>query len=343
MDVRVGLESVVSVLPEKVLTAKDQSYLEPVIPGRVRGKFKFPKEVRRLRENDAAEILAEQAAKKALDHAGLKPSDIDFILSNNFGGKFVLPMLSSSIQHQLGMSQETPAVDVANGNASFVDSCEIAWNLVLSDRYQRVLVVNVSATETKGSLCRVDLTDPMSASMGDGASAAIVSSQNLKCEFLSYYDRTFSETYDHHAAVLRTPANQGLKGATDQPSTAVYMSCEPQFFGWWERYAERFGIDGINGALKKANLNLSELDIVISDQPLEWLITQWIDGAEKAGLRKDKWKHTWDQYGDLSSATIPVNLAELWAKRELKKNSVIAWLAFGAGGHAPTMVIKWLV
>ena len=122
MNVRVGLETVVSVLPEKVITAKDQSYLEPVIPEQMRNKFTFPREVRRLTENDAAELLAEQAVKKALDHAGIKVSDIDFILSSNFGGKFVLPMLSSCIQHQLGMCQETPAVDVANANASFIDS-----------------------------------------------------------------------------------------------------------------------------------------------------------------------------------------------------------------------------
>jgi 3-oxoacyl-[acyl-carrier-protein] synthase-3 len=117
----------------------------------------------------------------------------------------------------------------------------------------------------------------------------------------------------------------------------------PEFFQWWMRVGERFGIDGFNGALEKAGLSLSDLDTVLFHQPVDMLYDMWMDGAEKAGLSKDKWKHTWHKYGNLAAAVIPVNLAEFWQKGELRKNSIMALITIGSGGHAPTMIIRWLV
>ena len=340
---KVGLETVVSDFAGTVMKDTDYSYLDPVIPEGLRGIFRLPKETRRFKNDDAAEILAEMVARKALDRAGLKPSDIDYIIASNSGGKYTVPMVGCYIHWKLGFAVETPVLNVSNACASFVDACDVAWNLILAGKHKRILVVTVSAWETKGGQVRVDLTDPMSAAMGDGAGAAIVSSQNLKCEFLSYYNRTFSEVYDLCAGDVRPPAHPEMKQAADQPPISNYMYGTPQFFEWWQRMGERFGIDGINGALKMANLTLADLDMVIFHQPADMLYDVWIEGAAKAGLSSNKWKHTWNKYGNLSNAVIPVNLAEFWGKGKLKKDSIIALITVGAGGHAPTMIIKWLV
>jgi 3-oxoacyl-[acyl-carrier-protein] synthase-3 len=112
---------------------------------------------------------------------------------------------------------------------------------------------------------------------------------------------------------------------------------------WWLQQGEQFAIDGIHGALQKANLNISKLDMVVSNEPVGFVFKTWMDGAEKAGLSRDKWKDTWHRYGNLASATIPVNLAEFWQRGELKKDSIIALLSIGMGGNAPAMLIRWLV
>jgi len=340
---KVGLETVVSEFEGKVIKDTDYSYLDPVIPEELRGIFKLPKESMRFKNDDAAEILAEKVARKALDRARLGPADVDYIIANNCGGKYCVPMVGTYVHWKLGFGVETPILHVSNACASFVDACNIAWNLILAGKYERILVVTVSAWETKGGQVRADLTDPMSAAMGDGAGAAIVSSQNLKCEFLSYYNRTFGELYDLSGGDLRPPAHPEMKQAADQPPVSNYMYGTQAFFEWWQRVGERFGIDGISGALKKANRTLSDLDMVIFHQPADMLYDMWIAGAAKAGLSEDKWKHTWDKYGNVSNAVVPVNLAEFWEKGELKKDSIIALLTIGAGGHAPTMIIRWVV
>ncbi len=342
MSTKVGLEMMVSYFDGRIVTAKDQAYLEPVIPPALKGVMKFPDQLYRLDNKDAAEILSERVAKKCLEKAELKPSDIDLIIANNCGGSMAVPMVGGYVHWKLGFSQRVPVYNLQSACASFVDGCEIAWNLVLSGKYKRILLVMVSAWETLGSAGRVDYTDPQSAVMGDGAGAAIVSSQNLKCEFISHYNTTYSEVYELCGASLRQPANPGLPGAPEQPPTSIYMFGTPEFFAWWMRVGPNFGIDNIRGALENAHLSLESLDTVIFHQPADLLYDMWMDGAEKQGLPKSKWKHTWHKYGNLANAVVPVNLAEFWGRGELKKNETMAWITIGAGGHAPTMIVKWI-
>jgi 3-oxoacyl-[acyl-carrier-protein] synthase III len=252
-------------------------------------------------------------------------------------------MVGCYIHHKLGFPKETPVLNIQNACASFVDACENAWNLVLAGKYKRILVVTVQVIDTSGGHGRADLTDPFQAILGDGAGAAIVSSENLKCEFLSYYNRTFGEVYDWSALNIRAPLNPGLKGAPDQPPISNYFYSTPEFFNWWLREGPQFGIDGMSGALKKANLSLDDIDIVIFHQPVDMIYDMWIDGAEKAGLSRGKWKHTWEKYGNLGNSVIPANLAEFWQNGDLKRGMIMVWITIGAGAHAPTMIARWLV
>jgi 3-oxoacyl-[acyl-carrier-protein] synthase III len=342
MVIAVGLETVVSHFEGDIVTAKDQAYLEPMIPPPLVGKMRFPDEIRRFRNNDATEILAEKISRKCLDKAGLQPSDIDFIISNNVGGKYAMPMVGGYIHWKLGFPVTVPVLNIGNACASFVDGCVVAWNMILGGNYKRILVVTTAAWETSGGACRVDYTDPQNAVMGDGAGAAIVSTQNLKCEFLSHHNSTYGEAYDMCGADVRSPAHPGLPGAPPQPDVSIYMYGTPAFFDWWMRIGPRFGIDNIMPALAKAGLKLEDLDTVLFHQPADLLYDMWIEGAEKEGLPRNKWKHTWHKYGNLANAVIPVNLAEFWERGELKKGDIMAWITIGAGGHAPTMIAKWL-
>jgi 3-oxoacyl-[acyl-carrier-protein] synthase-3 len=342
MSIRIGLEAVASEIIGDVVTAKEQAYLLPNIPDFLKDTFHFPRRIIRFRNEDAAEILAENVSRKVLDQAGLKPTDIDYIIANNCGGKYCAPMVGSYIHWKLGFPVEVPVLNISNACASFVDACEVASNFISAGKYQRILVVTVSAWNTIGGQTRTDLSDPQAAMMGDGAGAAIVSSRNLKCEFLSYYNRTWPETYDMCGSKPKAPACPDLPGAPPQPAFTNYMFGTPDFFMWWQRVGERFGIDGIRGALTKAKLALEDLDVVIFHQPADLLYDVWMWGAEKEGLSKDKWIHTWDKYGNLSNAVVPVNLAEFWQEGRFRKGMIQAWITIGAGGHAPTMIVRWL-
>jgi len=339
---KIGLETVVKELPDKIVKDVDYNYLIPVIPKEMQKIFRFPKEKRRMENEDAAEILAANVAKKALDKAGLKPSDIDYIIASNTGGKYTLPMVGCYIHHKVGFERETPVLNIQNCCSSFVDGCWIAQNLIMGGLYKRILVVTVSAWETSGGAGRIDKTDFTGSLMGDGAGAGIVSTQNLKCEFVSYYNRTFGEIYDTVAEKIMGPKYPEMEEAKLQPPISNFLFTTKEFLEWWQQNWDSFGIDSINGSLRNAKMKLSDIDTVIFHQPFDMLYDHWIEGAAKAGLSKDKWIHTWDKYGNLSNSVIPVNLAEFWEEGKLKKNSIIVLLTLGAGFHMPTMIVRWL-
>jgi 3-oxoacyl-[acyl-carrier-protein] synthase III len=342
MSMKIGLEAIAMDMQGDVVTPKDQEYLLPTLPEFLRSTFHFPDTIRRFRNEDAAEILAENVSRKVLDKAGLKPSDIDYIIANNCGGKYTVPMVGGYVHWKLGFPVEVPVLNISNACASFVDGCEVAWNLVKAGKYKRILVVMVAAWETIGGQCRTDLSNAQFALMGDGAGAAIVSSQNLQCEFLSTFNRTWPETYDMCGGKPKAPDFPDLPGAPPQPAFTNYGYGTPEFFMWWQKVGERFGIDGILGGLKNADLELKDLDAVIFHQPADMLYDIWIWGAEKEGLPKEKWIHTWNKYGNMSNAVIPVNLAEFSEQGKFWPGMVQAWITIGAGGHTPTMIVKWL-
>lgn len=342
MKESVGLETVVSVFPEAIVRAEDQTYLQPVIPESLRGRFRFPRQLRRLKDDLAFEILVERAVNKALETAGLQVADIDCIISNNSGGRYNLPAGAAFIHSNFNFDKEIFALNVGNTDASFIDACELAADFVRAGKYRRILVAATSAWETPGGQGRADLTDAMSGRMGDGASAAIVSTENLKCEFLAHDARALSEVYDWRFAMLRAPANPGLAGAGEQPAFANFLTTRPEYFDWWRRKGRNLAVDNFRRTLGKAGLELGELDMIIHHQPLDGLDDAWIDGAEEAGISRSRWKNTWDQYGDLMSASIPAGIAEFWARGELEKGAIVGLIAIGTGGFSSTMVVKWL-
>jgi len=341
---KVGLETVVSYFPETVMKREDFSYLDPVIPKGMERIFRGPDEFRRLRDSNAVEIMGEKVAEKALKCAGLKPSDVDFIIAGNLGGKYVIPMVGTWVHHQLGFLQETPVLNTQNCCAGFVDACNVAWNLIRGGEYKRVLVVMVTAWDTRGGGLATDQTTPMGKLFGDGAGAAVVSSQNLKCEFLSYDNRTFGELYHHMASELRPPEHpELLPEYANQVRMGSYLWADQWFVEWQQRDGKGFAIEGIKTALKKANLSLQDLNLVIIHQAQDVIHEPWIEGGDEEGVSREKWKETWNKYGNIGNVDIAANLVELYEEGQIPKDSIIALFPPGGGGHTPCMIIKWLV
>lgn len=335
---KVGFETVVAYFPETVMTRSDFSYLAPVIPEELRVAFRGPDEVRRLKDKDAVEILGEGVTREALDRAGLRTSDIDYIIAQNMGGKHSLPMVGTYIHHKLGFPEDTPVLNIQE---SFIDACHVAWNLILAGEFKRVLSVAVAAVDTGG--WGLDPTDPISKNFGDGAGAVIVSSQNLKCELLSYANRTLGEMYGHLFFDLRPPLHPELQQEGGQKTIGNYLSATPEFFQWQMEHGEGMARDSVKKALAKANLILSDLDMIIDHQADDILHERWIKGLVEAGVSRDKWKQNWNKYGDLGPANVPAILSELWQQGQISKGSILALFEPGLGGVLPCIITRWLV
>jgi 3-oxoacyl-[acyl-carrier-protein] synthase III len=342
---QVGLESVVSYMPETVMTRAERSYLDSVIPEEHLPMFRGPEEVRRLNDENAVEIMAEAVNRKALEKAKLVPSDIDFIISGNIGGKKLFPMVGSYIHEKVGFKKDTPVVNIQNFCASFVDGVYLAWNLVLSGQHKRVLVSAVTSVgpEPAKTGWGVDQTSPAGKFCGDGAGAAIVSSENLKCEFLSYANRTLGEIYDHMRMEYMPVMNPHLKETAGVRTDAgIFLTMDEWAMGWGMGLGKTVMMPTIEEALRKAGLTLSDLDMVILHHPMDIFHEAWIKDGIESGIGAEKWKLAYDKIGNCGNVDVAYKLSELSEQGRIPKDSIIALYPPGLGGHTPCMIIRWL-
>lgn len=339
----VGLETIVSCLPETVVKGEDLAYLDAGMSPEERAIFQRPAQLRRLKGEDAVEKIAEQVAQKALDSAGLRPADIDFIIASNIGGKFQAPYVGTWIHHRLGFDPQTPVLNVFNACASFLDGLNTAWHLIRAGEYRRVLVVMVTAWDIKGEGL-VDPTSPLAGIFGDGAGAAVVSARNLKCEFLSYFSRTWGELYDHIAVRLGPVMHPELLEAAGTRAThgAYLRVSRYAAVDWLEETGRRFAVEGVEKAARKAGLGIEDIDMVIFHQGPNGAVRHWIDGGVERGMRREQFRHTYDRYGNVGNIDIGLTLVELWEANEIRKGAHIALLGMAGGGHAPTLILRWL-
>jgi 3-oxoacyl-[acyl-carrier-protein] synthase-3 len=333
----VGLETVVSYFPEETTQRSNFDYLAPITPDDMKG----PDETRRLHDACAAEIMAEMVAKRALKSSGLAPSDINLLVTQNIGGRYIMPGLGTFLHDALGLPEKVPAWNLQTSCASFVDGCELGRNMVLAGNYRRVLLVTVTALNTGG--WGVDQSTAFAAAAGDGAGAAIISDRNTRFEILSYSNRTLGEIYNEMKVDFCSTENPELMVGRPASNVVSGLHVTESFFDWAQtRGGKAFARDAIADAMKEARLTLSDLDLIVPHQAHKFMMDIWIEGLEEAGVPADKWRDTWNKYGNIGAVDVAATLPELVENGDIPRDAVIAFFAPGAGGHTPTMIVKYL-
>ncbi|MDP6737027.1 MAG: 3-oxoacyl-[acyl-carrier-protein] synthase III C-terminal domain-containing protein [Nitrospinaceae bacterium] len=333
---KIGIEAIVSFMPDAVVTQEDFSYLKPVMPE----DFPCPEEMRRIKDVDAVEQLAVAVADRALKKAGLTAADCDLIIANQCGGKYVGPMVGTYVHNTLGFSANTPVFNVQNCCSSLVEGLYLAWNLIRSGAHKRALVFAVSAWDADAGW-GVDRTSPVAATMGDGAGAMIVSTENLKGEFLAYSTRTYGDLYEYMVAEFAPSENPELE-PVGRPARTASFRVDPRMFEWFEKNGEDLIRDTMGDALEKAGLGFPDIDFVFPHQCFRAALDVWSEALEKLGVSRDKWVESFDRFGNIGAVDVAPNLEEMDDKEGMPAGSIIAMFVPGGGGHTPTLLCRWL-
>ncbi len=334
---KVGFETIVRYVPEEIVPREHFEYLKPALaklPPFLQEQFSVvPDEIRKYkgRDGDRAELMAIAIAKEALERSGLKPSDIDYIIG-----------AAVSLHKELGFNLDTPMLNVANCCATFLDSCQIAWNLVDSGECKRVLIVASAALAGGPNGGTTDLTMPIAPIFGDGAAAAIVSSQNLKCEFLAYLGETDGRAYRSARGEIRPLENPELADAAGVPDGPGPYFCMDDIS--YIEIASKKGYlrESLERAFRKANLNLSDMDMVICHH-LGDCEASWIQDLVDAGLSPDTFRNLRLKTGNTGHTDLPTDLVEFVEAGLVKKGSIVALWVPGSGISLGCLVLRWLV
>ena len=276
------------------------------------------RERRIAREDQACSDLAFEAAKKALDSAGVDAADLDGIILGTVSGDMVFPATSCLIQDRLGASNAV-AFDVSAACSGFVYAVSIAHSFITCSQMDRVLVVGVDLLSKI-----VDWQDRATCVLfGDGAGAAVME----PCEAGQGILGTYMKSDGALAELLHIPS-----GGTRDPASPetcerrghyIKMKGDGVF-----KHAVRAMEDAIRQVLERTGLSLADVDVMIPHQANARIV----DAVHRRlGIDENKVIVNLDRYGNTSSGTIPIALDEVVREGRVKEGDVVLMVAFGGG------------
>ena len=308
-----------SALPSKVLKNDDLKAFLDTSDEWIRTRTGL-EERRILDTGETVTGLAEKAARRAMENAGVTAKDIDYILCATLAGDYITPGLGCVLQGRL--AADCPAVDVNGACSGFPYALDLADCMFTRGNVKRILLVAAEG------LSRIaDWTDRSTCVLfGDGAGAVVLESgSNL------LYSRV---TAKGNEKFLYAPFPSGnFPGKERGPDPYIHMVGTEVF-----KFAVTTVCDEIKTALKECAIQPEEVDHVFLHQANLRIIDST---QKKLGIPPEKYETNISRVGNLSAASIPVLLDECRQKGKLSSGEILVLAGFGAGFTTGTAILRW--
>ena len=271
-------------------------------------------ERRHVAEGQRLQELATAAGRKALAEAGVDPADVNLVLVATLAADELTPNAAPLVAHDLG-AVNAGAMDVGSACTGFLSALQLASGQVEGGRADNALVIGAEVLSRY-----VDPTDRGTAALfSDGAGAVVVRPATgggrigeiiLRCDGSGAASITASD----RERIIRMQGHDTFKAAVQRMSEASVEA------------VERGGID------------LADIDLFVYHQANARILTAV---GERLGLDGERVVNCIDRYGNTSSATLPIALADARERGMLEPGMNVLLAAFGAGFTWGAGVIEW--
>ena len=274
-------------------------------------------------------LLAEKAASRALDCAGMGPSDIDVILVSTTSPDMLFPSTACLLQQRLGLKRAA-AFDLGASCTGFLYGLSMADSFIRSGQFNRCLVV---ASEVKSRYLNV--SDPgTSILFGDGAGAAVVvRGEGGGTGIIKI--RLFSD--GQFADLVKIPA-----GGSRLPTSPDTLSKNLHTLQLRGKAIFRLAVKRLSTTIREVceeeHIPVDDISQFIFHQANGRLLNQL---AVRLGIGKERLFSIIGQYGNTSSASLPIALDCANRQGCLKTGEAILLGTFGGGLTWGTALIRW--
>ncbi len=300
------------------------------------------------RHNETTATMGIEAAKTAIERAGITPQDVDFIVFATLSPDYYFPGCGVLVQREMKM-KEIGALDVRNQCSGFIYALSIADQFIRTGTYKNILVIG-SEKHSFG----IDMSTRgrnVSVIFGDGAGAVVLQPANDE-------DRGILSTHLHsdgsEAEVLSMPnpgthANHWHKFADYEDADVSEMYVSHAMIEKGQNYPLMDGQavfkkavikfpEVIMEALSANGYSPSDISLLVPHQA-NLRISQYVQ--QKLKLRDDQVFNNIQKYGNTTAASVPIALCEAWQEGKIKKGDLVCLAAFGSGFTWGSVLIKW--
>ena len=281
---------------------------------------------RKVISDEKLEDLATDAARKAVEDAGITLDDIDIIICSNVVNEFVTPGLSCVIQRELGTRVAT--MDINAACAGFIYGLDFAHGYSLAHPDVRNILL-VCAEEPTRMMNWADRN--VCVLFGDGAAAVILDCTDKGSDCIKEVKLSGVPAVEslYYKRVLE-PTPYITKEKEPVPLT---MNGRDIF-----RMATRAGVADISAVLEKTGMKADDVDYYLLHQAN----LRIIDSIQKHfDISHDKFVHNIEHLGNTSSASVPILLDDMNRSGRLSKGQKLIMSAFGAGFVSGAALVVW--
>jgi 3-oxoacyl-[acyl-carrier-protein] synthase-3 len=278
-------------------------------------------------EDEALSDLALPAARDALEQAGLDASAIDLIIVATVTPDMAFPSAGAILADELG-APDAAAYDLSAGCTGFMYAVAQGYGMVAAGLARHALVVGGDV------LSRIlDWSDRGTAVLfGDGAGAVVIErvSEGGFLGFELGADGSGGPQLYLPAGGSRTPASAETIA---EHKHYVKMNGREVF-----KFATRVLVSSAEKVLAECGKTVDDIDVYIPHQANVRIIEH---AAEKLRIPKEKIVINVERYGNTSSGSIPLALADAQAEGRLQDGALVLMTGMGAGLTWGSGLIEW--
>jgi 3-oxoacyl-[acyl-carrier-protein] synthase-3 len=302
------------------------------------------------RKNETTTTMGVEAAKIAIERAGITPQDIDFIVFATLSPDYYFPGCGVLLQRAMQM-KEVGALDVRNQCSGFVYALSVADQFIKTGMYKNILVVG--AEKHSFGLDFSTRGRNVTVIFGDGAGAVVLQpsendtrgilsthlhSDGNNAEILAMYNPgTHANHWKEEKFADFDEAEMGQMffshAMIDNGQVFPNMDGPAVFKVAVEKFPEV-----ILEALNKNGYQPSDLALLIPHQA-NLRIAQFVQ--RKLRLTDEQVYNNIQKYGNTTAASVPIALCEACEMGKIKEGDLVCLAAFGSGFTWASALIKW--
>jgi 3-oxoacyl-[acyl-carrier-protein] synthase-3 len=308
--------------PERVLTNDELSTIVDTTDEWIMERTGI-RERRIAAPEQALTDLALPSAHTALAEAGVEPRDLDLLVCATVTPDMMFPTSSALLADTLG-AEKAAAYDLLAGCTGFMYGLVQAYGMIAAGLAERALVVGGDV------LSRIlDWSDRSTLVLfGDGAGAVVLE----KVDSGGFIG--FELGADGGGGIHLSLPGSGSRRHDDATQNGYVQMNGREVF----KFATRVLVSSAHELLEECGVGVEEVDVYVPHQANVRIMNH---AREKLGIPADKMVVNVDRYGNTSSGSIPLALADARAGGQMKKGDLVLMTGMGAGLTWGSALMEW--
>ncbi len=270
--------------------------------------------------------LGAKAVAALFESTGVGPEEIDCLLMYMTVPDHLSTNNACTLHDLSGLPRRCFTMPVDAACNSFIMQMAIADSMIRAGRIEKALLVQSCVTSRI-----LDYNTPISAMLGDGATAVLVGKVPPGYGVLGHAHHTDGSLRD-----TLVVGRQGYKWYQCAPLT-TYSANPRGAYRMFETVGD-YGLETVHEALDEAGMTASDIDFYASHQGTAWFtqVTKTCFGLHDANTIE-----LFPETANLSAASIPAVLATARARDLLHAGDAVLMHAGGSGITWSSMVLRW--